>query len=819
MFHKFQRVFHRYCEANLHVNIAATDVCDSNGNPVVSFEQVCLEKGRLHLHGQSEAQAIGVRYAGIVQSEKLERAQFHVDVPFDAGPFEIHVKCRAETVVQSCVGVSKIRISCAKILLFLKFCFVLMSLSPQLYRWKTKGDFGARETAKERLGFITKCFAQDLPETLFECSATPVAKSGRQATIIMPVFNAFDLLCESLDHVARHSGEQWHLILVEDCSTDPRVRPYLSEWAQTHGDQVTLVLNSENVGFVGSVNKGFAIAQGRAEVPVVLLNSDAIVPPGWLNRLLAPLKDPSVASVTPMSNNAELLSVPFIGKSVSISSKQAVAIDRVAAMLNPSVGQAEIPTGVGFCMAISPQFFRKLPKFDTDFGKGYGEEVDWCQKVRQLGGKHIGIGSLFVEHRGTASFDLKSKQWALKYSGELLTQRYPRYDTEVQEFCNKDKLVGPRLALAMTWVGGAQTDPVYVFLAHSLGGGAEQYLNDRIAGILQADQSCVVLRVGQKRRWTIELHSKLGVFKGLTDDFDLVQNLINLLPNRQIVYSCGVGDPDAATLPELLLRLADDKGGSAAEIEVLIHDYFPVSPSYTLLDLEGRYHGVPNPRENSQIDQAHTFVSTGGKRTDLAEWQRRWATLMCAAKRIVLFSENSRELLSKVYPKAAPQMLVAPHRVGEGLLLENTPAPEGEGCIVGVLGNIGGHKGSRVLAALSQCEEPELKLVVLGNVEPELRPSSGLTVHGSYRKKDLPMLVHKYGIQAWLMPSVWPETFSFTTHEMLATGLPVASFDVGAQGEAVSGAINAGAEGAIVPLDQAFSPDLARSITDILHLH
>lgn len=40
------------------------------------------------------------------------------------------------------------------------------------------------------------------------------------------------------------------------------------------------------------------------------------------------------------------------------------------------------------------------------------------------------------------------------------------------------------------------------------------------------------------------------------------------------------------------------------------------------------------------------------------------------------------------------------------------------------------------------------------------------------------------------MPSIWPETFSFTTREMLATGLPVMAFDLGAQGEAVREAAN-----------------------------
>lgn len=36
------------------------------------------------------------------------------------------------------------------------------------------------------------------------------------------------------------------------------------------------------------------------------------------------------------------------------------------------------------------------------------------------------------------------------------------------------------------------------------------------------------------------------------------------------------------------------------------------------------------------------------------------------------------------------------------------------------------------------------------------------------------------------MASIWPETYSYTTHEMLATGLPVVSFSLGAQGDTVA---------------------------------
>ena len=104
-------------------------------------------------------------------------------------------------------------------------------------------------------------------------------------------------------------------MLIEDASTDARVRPFLRDWAarQTRPNtpgRVELIENETNLGFIGAVNRGLEVARAAGH-PVVLLNSDAFVPAGWAGRLIAPmLADDSVATVTPMSNDAEIFSVP-----------------------------------------------------------------------------------------------------------------------------------------------------------------------------------------------------------------------------------------------------------------------------------------------------------------------------------------------------------------------------------------------------------------------------------------------------------------------------------------------------------------------------
>ncbi len=51
----------------------------------------------------------------------------------------------------------------------------------------------------------------------------------------------------------------------------------------------------------------------------------------------------------------------------------------------------------------------------------------------------------------------------------------------------------------------------------------------------------------------------------------------------------------------------------------------------------------------------------------------------------------------------------------------------------------------------------------------------------------MPDLVEAHGINMFLFPSIWPETFSYVVAEMTALELPVVAFDLGAPAERLRG--------------------------------
>lgn len=829
MLRRLYLIFLRYAEHNLSLDRLGGSLCDSAGRDLGRIDTIALRGNRLTVTGWSTAPCVGLGLGRtriwttpeLVQPGSEARG-FDFDIPFEAGDLAIQLSQSAiqdgdETVVCHFEGITSGQITRGRLALVAPYIWALVLLLPTIWRWKRRGDLGAREVVQERLGLVPASRAvlmaggALLPVSDGVADLVTQAASGR-VTIVLPVYNAFEVLVLCLERVALHTQMDWHMIAVEDQSSDQRVWPMLEDWAARHAGRVTLLRNEANLGFIGAVNRGLAQALPRG-APVVVLNSDALVPQGWAPRLLAPLMDSSIATVTPMSNDAEIFTVPVICVRHDLREGEADALDHVARRLNPVEGLVDAPTGVGFCMAIAPAYLAQVPQFDSAFGRGYGEETDWCQKVRARGGRHVGTPALFVEHRGGTSFGSVAKQALLERNGAEISRRYPQYDREVQEFVRDDPATTARLALGLAWAAGRQ-DEVPVYLAHAMGGGAERYLSDRIAKDIGRGLSSVVLRVGQGHDWKIELHTELGSTQGLSNDLTLVLALLAHLPKLRLIYSCGVGARDAAALPQVLLQIAHAKG-AAHPIEVLLHDFFPVSPSYTLLGKDGVYRGVPLAAGPLAQDAAHQYTRPSQADATLADWQAAWGALIEAAQRCVVFSANSAELLAVAYPVAAQKTVLEPHRILHSIprILPAT----GEVPVIGVLGNIGFHKGAALLQKLARdlAQTGRARLVVIGHVDPSWPLPSSADVHGSYELRDLPGLVARYGISGWLIPSIWPETFSFATHEALATGMPVVSLDLGAQGDAVRAARNAGALAAVLPLSNAVDAEALLSVITV----
>ena len=262
--------------------------------------------------------------------------------------------------------------------------------------------------------------------------------------IIIPVYRNLELTRKCIESVLNaNDPETGILFVINDASPEPALTAYCQELANEQS--VQLVEHDENRGFVRSVNAGI---ERTAERDVVILNSDTEVPPGWLTRLSAAAEQtPAAASITPFSNNATICSYPhFCADNALPDGLSLEEVDALFAAAN--AGRiTEIPTGVGFCMYLRRAAIDDVGLFDaTAFGRGYGEENDWCLRATEKGWKHLLATDVFVYHSGGASFGSEASDYQANALA-VISQRYPDYERQIAAFIEADPIEPARYAV------------------------------------------------------------------------------------------------------------------------------------------------------------------------------------------------------------------------------------------------------------------------------------------------------------------------------------------------------------------------------------
>jgi GT2 family glycosyltransferase len=314
------------------------------------------------------------------------------------------------------------------------------------------------------------------------------ARSPR-VDVVVPVHGNRLLALRTIDSVlAARTAMPFELVVIDDESPDPALRADLALLAQR--GLISLLANDRNLGFVQSANRGMGLHPDR---DVVLLNSDTYVFDGWLDRLFEALDaKPRTATASPLSNAATILSYPVTLRDNAIAPDSDFAAwhGLCAQLGQPPI---EVPTAVGFCMAVRRACLDEIGPFDAErFGRGYGEENDFCLRAAAAGWRHVAATRVMVWHRGGGSFG--GEKEALVAAGlTIVEQRHPGYLEKVHRFIRADPLrpvreaidvarvaTDPRrkvLRVAIQGVGGAvrRDGPVVLYLVPEIGPYAGQY--------------------------------------------------------------------------------------------------------------------------------------------------------------------------------------------------------------------------------------------------------------------------------------------------------------------------------------------------------
>ncbi|MBS0640458.1 MAG: glycosyltransferase, partial [Proteobacteria bacterium] len=605
----------------------------------------------------------------------------------------------------------------------------------------------------------------------------------RGVAVVIPVHNGGAVAIACLDSVLAAGTDGARIIVVDDGSTDPEVVAAIDALARRKA--IRLIRHTRARGFPISANAGIKAAAGR---DVVLLNSDTLVPAGWLERLrAAAYSAPDIGTVTPLSNDATIVSYP--GQAGTNPVPDQASTERIDAAARQANGLqvVDIPVGVGFCLYLRRDCLNATGLLRADvFAQGYGEENDFCLRARRLGWRHVALTGLYVGHHGGSSFDVTASHLRRR-NARILEHLHPGYDALVSRFIRDDPLAEPRRRIdALRWrAASARGQRSVILMTHDQGGGVERCVADSVSAHRAAGRRAIVLRPVERPDGTMAV----SVHNGLQRDYP---NLVYRMPDelaalRTLLRSTRpvsaevhhLHNHDAAAMQSLVL-------GLGVPFDVHVHDYAWFCPRLSLLGAHDRYCGEPDLAECEACVIDHgTYLNEDISVTALRD---RSAAFLAQAQSVIAPSEDAATRIGRHFPRLRPSVVF--HEDDDAAPVPQAMRRAREPLRVCVVGGIGLHKGYAVLLGCARDAARRglpLEFVLVGHSidDERLLATERVFITGRFQPEEAVDLIRAQDADLAFVPSIWPETWCLSLGDVWRAGLRAAAFDIGAPAERI----------------------------------
>ena len=605
----------------------------------------------------------------------------------------------------------------------------------------------------------------------------------KKCDVIIPIYNAYDALAECVESVIKNTDlTSDRLILINDCSTDKNINKYLRLLKKNNAKLNIVVLNNDkNLGFVSTVNKGMSYS----DFDVVLLNSDTVVGKDWLNKIRnCAYSMEKVATVTPLSNNATLASVPKGLQRNEIPTD--LTIDEYNDLINKCSyhDYPEIPTGHGFCMYIRRAVLNLVGLFDEKtFGRGYGEENDFCFRCIDYGYRNILCDDVIVYHKESQSFS-GEREKVISEHLKKLEKRYPEYKNYLDYWCEKFPI--SYICKNVDYNINLRKKENILILIHDWKtntGGTTLHVKD------------LVNNLKEKYNFHILFPNDNGY--AIKSYFGEEENEIHFLAIDKMTKFNRYNREYKRMLEEIVKALSIDcvhvhhmvghyfdivdvcKENNIKSV-ITLHDFYCLCPTINMLYCGEKY--CMNV-ENKDCGKCLSVT----KKIDnniIDDYQNDWHLFLKKFDKIIVPSNDTKKHILDFYN----DLEISDIEHGIDLVKTSHEARSGNEFNIAFIGVMCNHKGGNILNNLIHSNiDKKFKFHVFGSSELEglTKSRKNYIYHGKYKRDDLSDLLISNHIDLICFFQIWPETYSYTLNEAVATGIPVLSFDIGAGAERV----------------------------------
>lgn len=491
-------------------------------------------------------------------------------------------------------------------------------------------------------------------------------KRNKHVDIVIPIYNAFEDLQICVESLKKHTDLSVHrLILINDNSPDERIYPYLEEQKSDH---ILVFHNEKNQGFSANINLGMSQS---SENDVLLLNSDTVVTKNWVeNMLKCAYSSETIGTVTPLSNNATLCSVPVFCEENRLPDyltidQAAEVVERISFCDYPRITVAH-----GFCMLVKREVIEKIGGFDAEtFQRGYGEENDFCNRAEQAGYIHAMCDNVYIYHSGTKSFISKEKEKLIQQHEKILEDRYPVQMHNNAVYCrdNPNKYICDNVDLFFKLSNGKKN---ILYVLHSdfkAGrndniGGTQFHVRDLKDGLSKENNVFVLARNVETLCLTIYCDGKeyeFAFYVGKADDIMLDSNREIRKVLDTILEAFAIDVVHVHHIIGLsfdIFMLAKEKN---IPLVLTCHDFYYICPTVRLLSKDGK----ACCKEDTKQCKKCLRDTTGLIETVeyLTMWRMRIRKILDTCSKVVFPSENAKAHYMEIYPEFEEKYTVIEH--------------------------------------------------------------------------------------------------------------------------------------------------------------
>lgn len=223
---------------------------------------------------------------------------------------------------------------------------------------------------------------------------------AKPVTVVIPSYNDLEVLVPCLRSIAETTNPKLVSVIVVDDYCKPEHKEAMKK---LENEQVSVLLRDENGGFAKAVNTGLRVADPKRDV--VLMNSDIVAHPGWIEALQYGAHEFGVD--TGIVGPKLLYPDGRIQSGGSYRNTEVPEFfDHYYRFQEANYGPANVPQyclGVtGACMYLKREFLDYVGLLDENFPFAF-EDMDWCLRGWEAGFRSLYFPSATLTHVESAT--------------------------------------------------------------------------------------------------------------------------------------------------------------------------------------------------------------------------------------------------------------------------------------------------------------------------------------------------------------------------------------------------------------------------------